>query len=394
MKTFAYLMILFLFSTKLLAQEFKESELPPTVVSSFKDKFTPEGKASWFKDLGIFTASFKSDGQNVKASFTSEGKWTDTKYEIVYKELPGPVVTYITTNFKDSKIKESSLRETESESDHYYVVLKKDGITSTAELFFDMKGILQKENVPDDFLKSTSTGQAVIKTPPVVYTAFKTKYPDAAITTWKSDSATYTAYFKSEEMTGRAEFAADGTWQITKYSISEKELPGPIISEIKANYLGYKVKTTEMVEEPATTDYYYLFVKKDGIGQPSAELYFTLTGKLIKKVASAEKGLEEATNDTTTTSSSTTISASTTQEQETEIEYGTTVIAIKELPSTILTYVKKNYYGYSIKETVLSTTEEGTFYYVKIKKEGKKQLTELSFDASGKYLEEKVDTAE
>jgi hypothetical protein len=384
MKNASYFIILFLFSVKLFAQEIKESEVPAAVVSSFKDKFSPEGKTSWTKDAGIYTISFKSEGQNVKASFSSEGNWADTRYEIAYKELPGQVVSYITTNFKDAKIKESSLRESAEESNHYYIVLKKEGITSTAELYFDMKGTFTKQNVPDNFMSSVAGVQTTVNVPDTVYTAFKAKFPEAAITSWKTDSLLYTAIFTNDEMAGRAEYTADGTWHSAKYTVSEKELPGPISSDLKANYLGYKIKTCEMVQEPATTDYYYLFAKKEGIGQPSVELYYTLTGKLIKKVASEEKSIEEETQ----------VSDKNTTTKEDEIENSTVTISAKELPSKIISYIKKNYYGYSIKEAVTSTTEKGTYYYVKIKKEGKKKLTELSFDVNGKYLEEKAEETE
>ena len=144
MKYLAIIISLFFFSIQLYAQEVKESDVPSAVVSSYNDKYTPEGKVSWTKTEEGYSASFKSQGQNVKADFTEDGKWTDTKYEVASKELPSEITTYISTNFKDAKIKESSQRESATEDNHYYIVLKKENVTSTAELFFDMKGNLLK----------------------------------------------------------------------------------------------------------------------------------------------------------------------------------------------------------------------------------------------------------
>jgi|GEM_PF-1177163 len=398
MKLYLLSVFLLFLSLSVFSQDYKESELPPNVVSNFKDKFTPQGKVSWNKNIDIYTASFKSDDQNVKASFANDGKWVDTRYEIGYKELPGAVVTYVTSNFRDAKIKESSMRDTPSESEHYYIILKKDGITDEAILYFDLKGNFTNQSVPESFYKSTGTGQVAVSVPPAVFNAFKTKYPDAALESWKTDSTLYTATFTSEEMKGRAEFTLDGTWHFTKYIISEKELPGPVGNDLKQLYVGYKVKTSEMVEEPATTTYYYIMAKKEGIGQISVELYYTLAGKLIKKVASDEKSItddtEKADNKAAVTTSdeksTSTTTTATTSEKDEEITNSIEKVDTKELPSTIISYIKTEYKGYTIKEAVLSTTDEGTFYYVKVKKEGVKTVTELGFDISGKYFESKT----
>lgn len=379
MKPITYFFILFLFSFKLFAQEYKESELPPTVLSSFKDKFSPDGKVSWFGEAGIFTASFKSGNQNIKAGFSNEGKWIDTKYEIASKELPALIVSYINSNFITAKIKESSLRESVSEEDHYYIILKKDGITSTAELYFDMKGNFTKQNVPDDFYITAGSDLSTGSIPVEVLSAFKAKLPDAVISSWKAEGSLYTAYFVNDDMNGRAEFTSEGTWNFTKYTFSEKELPGPAMSHYKSNYTGYKIKISEIVQEPATTDYYYVYAKKDGIGQPSIELYYSMTGKFIKKLTSEEKS-DNTNSEVTENNSDTTTD---------KIENTSETISTKELPSPAISYIKETYIGYNIKEAIMTTSDKGTFYYVKIKKEGKKKITELSFDMSGKFLEVK-----
>ncbi|MFH0864785.1 MAG: PepSY-like domain-containing protein [Bacteroidota bacterium] len=379
MKAIIYFFILFLFSFKLFSQEYKESELPAEVLSSFNDKFTHEGNVVWFKDADIFTASFTSEYQNLKVGLTSEGKWIDTKYEIASKELPAQILSYINSKFKDAKIKESSLRESATESDHYYIILEKEEITSVAELFFDVKGNFIKKNVPADFYKSSGNDHTTVTVPSDILAAFKTRLPDAIISNWKAEGLLYTAYFVNDEMNGRAEFTSGGIWNFTKYTFSEKELPGPAMSHYKSNYTGYKIKTSELVQEPAVTDYYYVYAKKDGIGQPRVELCYSLTGKFIKQLTS------EDINDDINTDVSENISDTTAG----KIENTTESISIKELPSQVITYIKEAYNGYTIKEAIMSTSDKGTFYCVKIKKEGKKEITELSFDMNGKFLEKK-----
>jgi hypothetical protein len=379
MKSIAYFLILFLFSSKIFAQqEYKESDIPATVLSSFKDKFTPEGKVSWFNDAGVFSAKFKTKDQNIKAGFSSEGKWIDTKYEMEEKELPTEITTYITSKFKDAKIKESSLRESAEESDHYYIILKKEKVTSEAELFFDIKGNFLKQNVPDDFNKSSVGDLTTATIPADVLSAFSSKLPEAVLSNWKVDGNFYTAYFVNDDMKGRAQFTSEGIWNFTKYTVAEKELPGTAMSNYKTTYSLYKIKTCELVQEPAVIDYYYVYAKNDGIGHPTVELYYSLTGKLIKKLASNDNKTNNVTSEEGTETE--------TDNTDVEISKTTETISAKELPSPAISYIKKTYYGYAVKEAIMDTTDDGTIYYVKIKKEGKKAIIELSFDMNGKCL--------
>lgn len=385
MKYFTLLFSLLFFSIQSFTQEIKESDVPSAVISSFGDTYTPEGKVNWYKGDAGFTASFKSGGQNVKANFSEEGKWIDTKYEVVAKELPALITDYVTTNFKDAKIKESSLRESATEDNHYYVVLKKESVGSVAELFFDMKGNLLRKNVPDDFLNS-SANSLVVNVPAEVVNAFKAKLPDAVIGSWKSDSV-FTAFFTNDGMSGRAAFNDTAKWLFTRYTIPEKELPSPVISEVRTNYSGYRVKTSEMVEEPGISTYYYLFVKKDGINQPSVHLFFSIAGKLTRKVSSLDKALDESTEVNETNTNPTEI-------KNEEPEVTSEIVTPKELPSPITSYIRKNYQGYVIKESVLLTSDKESVYDVKIKKEGKKKLTELTFDVKGKFIAVKGENEE
>lgn len=243
-------------------------------------------------------------------------------------------------------------------------------------------------------------GQTALNVPDAVLNAFKTKLPDATLSAWKTDNNLYIASFTLEEQQGIAEFTADGTWHATKYLISEKELPGPIMRDFKTNYKLYKIKISEMVQEPGTQDYYYLFIKKDNKGHPTAELYYTLSGKFIKKITKEDKKINddvEKANTIKTDTKKTDVEKTDAAEKadikitsdDTEIKNTVETISSKELPSSAIKYVKQKYPGYSIKEAILSTTDDGTFYTVKIKKKDKKALTELTFDIKGEFIEPK-----
>ncbi len=381
MKKAILLFLIVLTSSVVFSQEYKESELPAQVINSFKEKFTPQGKVVWTKSSGNFIATFKTDNQTTKSVFTPEGKCTETLYQIDYKELPGDIITYISANFKDAKIKESAMRETPGENDHYYISLKKEGVDALAEITFDLKGALLNQKVPDAFFATPSgNNSTAAKIPPAVLSAFKLKAPEAAILSWKQDTTTYLATYTEEQQKKYAAFDWEGNWIYTKADILEKELPGMIINHFKQNYKGSKIKVSQLIEEPAQSTY-YLFIKKEGVGQGTLELYYTITGKFIKKVvpASSKNDADAFINEDNKNS------------EKDKVTDQVEKVNIKELPSPIKTYINQKYKNYSIKDAIYSSTEEGTFYYVNIKKEGSKQLIKLCFDIKGKFVEIKKD---
>ena len=387
MKFHLIALLSFLLTVSVLAQDIKESEVPAKVMSTFKSKFAPAGKTSWSKKTDLFVASFKEDGQNALASFAADGTLSESKYEVPGTELPGGIASYIAGNYREAKIKSAWQRTTPTEPMHYYVVLRKDGIIDVAEFWFDMKGKLIKKNVPDGFIKSVGIVsvkvEPTIRAPREICDSFTVRVPSAAIQSWKKDSMTYTATFIKDEMTGTAEFSSTGVWHSTKYAVNPKELPGPITTDVQAHFKEYSIKLAQIVTEPAkTSDYYYIYAKKEGIGVPFVEIYYTMAGKFIKKVYSEEKAITDETDKELSDAKVNKDNNS----DSTETANSDEVINKKELPSTIINYIKQVYKMYEIKSARLSTTEAGTFYFVKIKKEGIQEATELQFDIKGKFI--------
>ena len=208
-----------------------------------------------------------------------------------------------------------------------------------------------------------------ITPPDNIVSAFTKKYPKATVQSWNADSSTYTATFTNGEQKGDATFSNDGKWTITKYPIPEKELSSPIVTDIKARYKDYKIKSAEMIEEPGVTVYYYVFAKKEGIKQPSVGMFYTFNGKLIKAISSEQKDAEtnsdEDSNDTNANEN----------------------ISPKELPSPILSYISTQFPGYTISEAIIDNTDKVMVYNITLKKDGLKVYKHLKFDIKGKFLE-------
>lgn len=204
--------------------------------------------------------------------------------------------------------------------------------------------------------------------------AFKAKFSDVTDISWEKDTSMYVVSFtakdKQEAMAG---FTNDGIWHNTKYSVPDKELPSPVLMDLKQNYKGFKIKTAYQVQEAGTANYYYLLIKKDGIGQPSLQLTYTLAGKFIKK--SIPKVDPNAITTDNPSKLDTTNAAGNTE-----------VIDKKELPSPVQTYIKQNFDGFVIKEAATGNYKKGVSYFVTIKKAGMKETHQLIFDINGKYV--------
>jgi len=370
------LFLAFLFSLSVFSQEFKESDLPLNVINAFKDKFNSPEKVSWNKKGDIFVASFKLKSQNLKVDFTNDGKWIDTKYELGYKETPVIITSYVDLNFVTAKIKEQYLVEYPTGKDSYYIVLAREDMQGKAELYFDLEGNLTKQNVPESFCKNTASELNAKNAPPIAYNAFRQKYPNALLQTWKKDSTLFIATFIQEGLTGKAEFTLSGVWHNTKFTISEKEMPTPILSDLKQHYNDCIVRSEEMIQEPSVNDYYYIYAKKENSRQAYIGLFYAISGKFIKKIDYDENG-----NSGNLKSNIFTDNIKITDTVET--------VSIKELPTSMITFIKNEYPGYAIKEAILNASDNNAFYHVKVKDEASRKIKELIFDIQGNLLETK-----
>lgn len=124
------------------------------------------------------------------------------------------------------------------------------------------------------------------KVPQDVLISYKFKFPDATTLNWELNKEIYTVRFKLNDQEGKAEFTEKGVWNLTRYPVSEKELPSTIISHIRDNYKGkgYEIAVSELQKNSAGKNFYFLLLKKeDGNQQYNPELTFDLSGKLLTK---------------------------------------------------------------------------------------------------------------
>ena len=89
-------------------QKLKESEVPVAVKEAFHKQFTQVKEIKWEKENGKLEVNFEQNDQEMSAVFAEDGVLEETEVEIKKDELPASVVTYISQNYKGSKIKEAA----------------------------------------------------------------------------------------------------------------------------------------------------------------------------------------------------------------------------------------------------------------------------------------------
>ena len=89
-------------------QKLKESEVTAGVKEAFHKQFTGVEEVKWEKENDKFEVNFEQNDEAMSAVFTPAGVLEGTEVEIKKDELPASVVTYISQNYKGSKIKEAA----------------------------------------------------------------------------------------------------------------------------------------------------------------------------------------------------------------------------------------------------------------------------------------------
>ncbi len=266
-----------------------------------------------------------------------------TNQQVNLKELPGLIISYIEKHYNtdEYKIISSEIKKDENQRTTYYLQVKKKGESkSITELFFDMSGNFIKKIEPIE--KEIELENADIK---------------------NNDST-------EEEL------------QVNK-ELKPKEIPGPIVNYFKSNFnnVEYKITLAKIKEKKNGERYYYIQVRKKGVHQPIAsELFFDLSGNLIKKVNALEKKMEREFSDTEDVK---------TLEEE-QVFSTNQQVEPKELPGLIISYVEKHYNKVEYKiisSEIKEDKNQRPVYHLQIKEKGKSQnITELFFDMSGKFI--------
>lgn len=447
------IIIFFIVVSNSFAQKIKEDEVPQDVFISFKYKYADAEILEWSKVDTIYVADYSLKNQEGFAEFTPKGKWIKTKFYVKEKELPSPIVSYFRDNYKSQEfqIDESELVKTNENKTYYHVLLKKPGIgqPEPVELFFDFSGKflnkidpndskinkdvvtendnkdnkdkdnkdnktkenknknnkqVKKNTVPTPEDKEKELAPFAIpdtKVPEGCKAHFKSKAKKASGVAWYLKDKKYIVRFVTAGKKGQTTYNAEtNAWEETRMTGSTENINPQIQRCMDEKFKGYIIKYLENVQKPKDKMVYILaYHKKDrnNPDPPLTEIFFDSNGKyrnvnrpdiVDPKDIEEQKRKDEEEKDFQNQVEGSNLQYESGQNSEQKVNK-------KELPTPVLKYIKSNYPEHKIKESKFTYDDDlqKDVYYVKIKKEGIKDITELYFDVQGKLLK-KNDAAE
>ena len=84
--------------------------VPQAVMHAFNDQFEGASKVKWQLEEGKdWEAEFLQNGQEMSATYTSEGHWQETETEIEANELPQVILSTLHTQFQKLRIREAAI---------------------------------------------------------------------------------------------------------------------------------------------------------------------------------------------------------------------------------------------------------------------------------------------
>ncbi|MBR4114833.1 MAG: PepSY-like domain-containing protein [Bacteroidales bacterium] len=133
-----------------------------------------------------------------------------------------------------------------------------------------------------------ATAQTKIKeseVPKAVLLALENTYKSYKVKSWFQNPGQYIAELVVDGQAGKSFFTDAGDWQYSSFPVSVEEMPTLVNTYFDNNYPGYRIKSSEYVEEMSGDNYYRLIIAMKGLGANDYELVFDTRGKLLKNNA-------------------------------------------------------------------------------------------------------------
>ena len=128
-----------------------------------------------------------------------------------------------------------------------------------------------------------ATAQTKVKetaVPQSVLLALEKTYENYKVKTWYQATGQYIAELVVDGQHGRAYFTATGDWQYSTFPVKVEECPTLMNTYFVNNYPGYRIRSTEYVEEMNGDNYYRMMIQKKGLAADEFEMIFDTRGKL------------------------------------------------------------------------------------------------------------------
>lgn len=338
-----------------------EAKVPGPAKTHFITKNKKATDASWFRVERDYVVKFTLAGKTGKSIYSEEGTWKETRMSADPATLAPLMLDYLKTNFRKYKTVKAEYVQTPPKNKFYEVQVvekaSKETTPPVTKVFFDGNGKYMSVERPDV----------------------------ADVDNNEDKEAADKEFLENVDASNQTIEKGTGVNDV----INPKELPTDAIQYIKKVFPEHKIKECRyLFDDDLNAHIYYVTVKKEG-DKYEIELYFDLTGKLLKKIDPTEQKYQNENPDGEGADNQ--ISPKDNVSTDDVISSGAESIDPKELPSGITNYLKKNYPDHKVDQALYTTDDEfGNVYYLLLKKSGDKSKAELWFDLNGKLVKSEI----
>ena len=379
-----------------------EDKVPAQVMKTFKKRMMNASDVKWSHKQGdsIYTVRCVVRDQQTLGKFTDNGKWVSTRTSLEKEKVPSAVYKTINQFYPSYKFV-SAGKELRADKQDFFAV-----------------EIIEKSNAKSGDITTLYLDKSA-----------RIKYIEEPNLGTADPSTKLTAEEEKAEKKLEKEFAKDQKLDIFPVkSINPDEIPEAIHKWTRTYYPEYVYKNIRYEEEEEFEkegNIYIILIQRPGVGQPYATVYFTRTGEFLKledefrseeeieaqmaahrapaavpmNVAAAFKAKVSDAIDVTWSQDDDdnwVASYKDKKEQKKETAYSIdafwlytrTLLPVSKVPSTIRTYIDKNFAHTEIKDCWSVTDPQTKLYYtVDLYNKKSKLDFSMSFTQSGKPIE-------
>lgn len=147
MKTLKIVLLAFLVTASVSAQDLMKSEVPQALTEKFQKEYPNGNDVEWEKEMDIYKVEFEIDRQDYEIWYAVSGEMVKMEKDLNSSELPAAVSNAIKTNYKDFRIDDCEEQQIDGKTS-YKVELEKG--SEDFDVRYDKAGkVLDKRSEKD-----------------------------------------------------------------------------------------------------------------------------------------------------------------------------------------------------------------------------------------------------
>jgi len=246
--------ILFLIAGNVIAQEINQKNVPAVVLNTFQLEFPNATDMKWKLEKGNYYVDFEVNNKDNQLVISNKGTILQHFQDLYESEIPKAVLETIKSRVKFFDVSDADRLEELSKTS-YRIILKNNENTHSFQI--DETGKLLK------YTKDLNKNEV----PAPVITYIKSKYGsidiDDAVYEEESGKKSYLLEGEINDMDHTFIFDDKASLLKHEQDLKKSEVPLPVMNAVKAAYVGFEIRDTELTEEGGKTVYSLQLRKSD-----------------------------------------------------------------------------------------------------------------------------------